>query len=121
MNPLKWIVNLFPPEKNDTAGWGPFRLPEDALWIERAAFLHDWEFENASADGKRLSQVDAEFFDRLVLLAKNIAGDNYMLRCKMYGQIADYWTIARDVGKYFWDSPELERKILLIESEKAFK
>lgn len=106
MNPIKWFVNLFPPEQNDSAGWGPFRLPEEAKWIERAAQIHDWEFENASADGKRLSQIDMEFFDRLCLLAKNIAGDDYMLRCRMYGHICKYWSIARDVGRYFWDSPE---------------
>jgi hypothetical protein len=106
MNPLKWFINLFPPENNDSAGVGPFRLPKRCQWMERAANLHDWEFENASKTGKKLSEVDGDLFYRWVLEAR--AETDPMRRCQAFGDICRYWPIARHVGRYFWDSPELK-------------
>jgi hypothetical protein len=108
MNPLKWLINLFPPEADDSAGMGPFRLPSPRCdWMQRAARLHDYEFENASANGKRLSEVDADLFWRWAIEAH--AQVDTMKRCQMYGDICRYWPIARAVGRYAWDSPELKK------------
>lgn len=106
MNPLKWFVNLFPAESDNSAGVGPFRLPERCEWMQRAANLHDYEFEHASKNGKRLSTVDAELFWRWALEAH--AEIDPMKRCQKFGDICRYWPIARTVGRYFWDSPELK-------------
>lgn len=108
MNPLKWLINLFPAEDNDTAGWGPFRLPSPRCdWMQRAAKLHDYEFSHAEANGKRLSTVDAELFWRWCLEAH--AEVDAMRRCQMFSDICTYWPYARAVGRYLWDSPEIKK------------
>lgn len=101
MNPLKWILNLFPPEKNDSAGWGPFRLPEDAKWMERAAPRHDYEFEHSADSGRRLSEEDAHLFYAWSLMAN--AEVDPLRRCKKYEQMCKYWPLARGFGRYLWD------------------
>ena len=107
MNPLKWLINLFPPEVNDKAGIGPFRLPKRCEWMQRAAKLHDYEFENVSENGKRLSEVDADLFWRWALEAHSEIEP--MKRCQKFGDICTFWPLARKVGRYFWDSPELNK------------
>lgn len=101
MNPLRWLINLFPPEKDNSAGWGPFRLPADAEWMERAAKLHDFDFVESATSGQRLSQADSELFWRWALEAD--AEEDPIKRCKKFGQICEYWPIARKAGRYFWD------------------
>lgn len=102
MNPLKWFINLFPAESDDTAGWGPFRLPSpECDWMQRAAKLHDWAFANAKAEGRRLSEIDALLFHRWVLEADSC--QDPIERCKRYGHICKYWPYARAVGRYLWD------------------
>jgi hypothetical protein len=101
MNPLKWLINLFPAEKDDSAGWGPFRLPDDCDWLQRAATKHDQDFEEAATDKERLSTVDARLFENWVRAAQAF---DPIERCKRYGQICKYWPIARMSGRYFWDN-----------------
>lgn len=102
MNPLKWLLSLIPPESNDSAGWGPFRLPEDAKWMERAAKLHDHSFQHSDMSGERLSEADASLFYRWSLEAN--AELDPIKKCRKYGQICRYWPMARRFGRYLWDS-----------------
>lgn len=107
MNPLRWLLNLRRPEANNSAGWGPFRLPEDAKWIERAAVEHDFDYLLSETpellteyDHATRSESDAHFFYVLCLLAN--AEKDPIKRCKMYGQICKYWPVARYGGQYLW-------------------
>jgi hypothetical protein len=101
MNPLKWLLNLLPQDPSDEAGWGPFRLPADADWMQRAARLHDIEFRESVTSGRRLSEVDSDLFWRWALLARN--AEDPMEQCRRMKQICKYWPIARKVGRYFFD------------------
>lgn len=101
MNPIKWFLNLFPPDSNNSAGWAIFRLPEDAQWMNRAAVRHDYEFVHSAESGKRLSEEDAHLFYAWTLQAN--AEPDLIKRCKMYGQICKYWPYARTWGRYLWD------------------
>lgn len=101
MNPLKWFINLFPPDSNDAAGWGPFRLPDDAAWMNRAAVRHDYEFVKSKDSGRKLSAEDAHLFYAWTLEAN--AEEDDIKRCHMYSQICKYWPYARAVGRYLWD------------------
>jgi hypothetical protein len=102
MNPLKWFLNLFPAEANDSAGWGPFRLPDDAQWMQRAAKLHDWAYTNSSDGTQKRSEADWDLFWRWALEAKS--EQDPIKRCKRAQQICDYWKIARRGGLYLWDT-----------------
>lgn len=101
MNPLKWFINLFPPEEDNSAGIGPFRLPDDAKWMERATPRHDYEFLHSATSGRKLSEEDAHLFYAWTLIAN--AEPHPIKRCRMYSQICEYWPIARSAGRYFWD------------------
>lgn len=101
MNPLKWFINLFPPEENNSAGIGPFRLPEEARWMERAVPRHEYEFVHSATSGRKLSGEDAHLFYAWTLIAN--AEPDTIKRCRMYSQICEYWPYARAVGRYFWD------------------
>lgn len=106
MNPLRWFLNLFPPDSNDTAGWGPFRLPSPRCdWMQRAAKLHDYAFTHET-ELSRLSEEDAKLFYRWTLEADS--EPDALERCRMYGDICTYWPYARFFGRYLWDSPELK-------------
>lgn len=107
MNPLRWLLNLRRPEANDSAGYGPFRLPEDARWMEIAAIKHDADYEVSDTpklvtvyDNARRSESDAHLFYAWSLQAN--AEKDPIKRCKMYGQICRYWPIARYGGQYLW-------------------
>jgi len=101
MNPLKWLLNLFPPESDDSAGWGPFRLPDDCAWMNRAAKLHDWDYVHSAAGSKKRSEADFDLFYRWTLEAR--AEQDPIARCHKAQAICKYWPIARTAGLYFWD------------------
>lgn len=101
MNPLKWLLNLLPVDKDDSAGWGPFRLPDDAEWMQRAARLHDQAFRESGESGQRLSEADSDLFWRWTLLAHN--AEDPIERCRRMQQICKYWPLARGFGRYLWD------------------
>ena len=102
MNPLKWFLNLFPPEADDSAGWGPFRLPEEEKWMERAARLHDWDYVNSKEGTKKRSEADFDLFYRWALEAH--AEIDPIKRCHKAQEICKYWPLARKGGLYFWDT-----------------
>jgi len=100
-NPLRFLLNdLLPQDKNDSAGLGPFRLPSDAAWMERAAHLHDLAFRDSPESKDRLSEVDAELFWRWTLEAHS--HPDPIQRCRRMGQICKYWPLARAIGRYVW-------------------
>ncbi len=101
MNPLKWFLSLLPPESDNSAGWGPFRLPTDAEWMQRAATLHDYDFENSKKSGRKLSEADSDLFYRWTLEAH--AEPDPIKRCHKFAQICRYWPLARGFGRYLWD------------------
>ena len=108
MNPLKWLINQFKPESNDSAGIGPIRLGKDYDWMQRAWRLHDYDYEESDyrvtpdkpVPAKRRSESDWDAFYRLVLLAK--AEADPIKRCHMALQICEVWPWARQGGLYFW-------------------
>ena len=102
MNPLKWLLSKFPSDPSNQAGWWFFRLPARCEWMQRAAALHDWEFENAKKEGKPLSQVDFDLFRRWTLQAN--AELDPIKRCRMAKDICTYWPYARGFGRYLWDA-----------------
>jgi hypothetical protein len=100
-NPLRFLLNeVLPQDQNDSAGLGPFRLPDDARWMERAAHLHDLAFRDSPESGDRLSAVDAHLFWRWAMEANS--HPDPIQRCKRMGQICKYWPLARAVGRYVW-------------------
>lgn len=103
MDILKKLLNyILPEDPDDSAGYGPFRLPSpECDWMARAATLHDWEFTNAEKSGKRLSEVDWELFYRWVLEAKS--EQDPAKRCHRAREICRYWPLARIAGRYLWD------------------
>lgn len=108
MNPLKWLINQFKPESNDSAGIGPIRLGDDYDWMQRAWRLHDYDYRESDyretpdvpVPAKRRSESDWDAFYRLVLLAK--AEADPIKRCHMALQICEVWPWARQGGLYFW-------------------
>lgn len=112
MNPLKWLLNKLPSSSEvdpaNAAGWGPFRLPARCKWMQRAAALHDWEFDNAEKEGKQLSQVDWDLFRRWSLEAN--AELDPIKRCRMAKDICTYWPYARGFGRYLWDGRPKDHK-----------
>ena len=70
MDILKKILNkILPEDPDDSAGYGPFRLPDSCQWMQRAAMLHDYSFKDAATSGEKLSAVDAQLFYRWTLEA----------------------------------------------------
>lgn len=103
MNPLKWFLNkVLPQDSDDSAGYGPFRLPSpDCDWMQRAAQLHDISFRESATSGERLSEADANLFWRWAFEAHYEADP--IVRCRKFDQICTYWPIARKFGRYLWD------------------
>ena len=101
-NPLHWLLNLTKPESDNSAGWGPFRLPEDAQWMQLAANAHDFDYarSDVAPDEKRRSEADFDLFWRWALFAHG--QEDPIQRCKMAKQICEYWPLARTAGVYLW-------------------
>jgi len=100
MNPLKWLLSKLPQDPSTKAGWGPFRLPADCEWMQRAAELHDYDYARSATSGQRLSDADAALFWRWAFEAHH--EDDPIKRCRKFTQICRYWPIARNFGRYLW-------------------
>jgi len=104
-NPLKYILNNWlPQDSNNSAGWGPFRLPSpECDWMQRAAEQHDYEYQHSGDQGnrERCSEADARLFANWVRAADSF---DPIERCRRYGQICKYWPLARGFGRYLWDN-----------------
>lgn len=99
-NPLKSILNALPQDPDDSAGWGPFKLPPEHPF-HRAARLHDIAFRNSATGTDRLSEQDWLLFWRFVMLAR--AEPDPIQRCHLAMDACRYWPLARHFGRYLWD------------------
>jgi hypothetical protein len=106
MSIWSWLMNQTEADSENYFGAGPFKpLPKDHPF-QRAAFLHDWQFER-SHEGKAeesLAECDEKLFWRMALLAHNQT--NPKVRCELMLDICRYWPIARRTGWLFWEGDE---------------
>lgn len=101
-NPIHWLLNMRKAEADNTSGWGPFRLPADAQWMDRASVLHDYDYARSDdfPNEKRESQSDWEWFWRCVLIASK--EEDSLKRVRMAMQICKYFPILKHAGHYLW-------------------
>jgi len=108
MNPLKWFVNLWKPETDNSAGVGPFRLGPEYDWMQIVWNIHDYDYGESDprvtpetpVPETRRSESDWGAFHRLYLIASK--EPDPIRRCQMAMQICKIWPIARRGGLYFW-------------------
>lgn len=81
-------------------------MPKRCEWMQRGANLHDWDYEHAKEEPKRLSESDGDLFWRWALEAH--AEQDPIERCRKYRDICRYWPYARYLGRYFWDGERKE-------------
>ena len=72
--------------------------------MQRAANLHDWDYDTGPKEGKRLSQVDAELFKRWSLEA--LSCEDPMDACHRIMDVCRYWPIARRAGHLLYGRNE---------------
>lgn len=99
----KIIRTILPVDRDNSCGYGPFKLPEDHPFTP-ACNLHDWEFDQANkgAPDKPLDKADWDLFYRWVLIANNSTG-SYEEKCALAMQICKLWPLARTFGGVLWD------------------
>lgn len=114
-NPGYWLLGRGEPEADNSAGWGPFRLPKECAWMQRAARQHDARYRESATQTMRRSEADAELF-RNWCRAADAAFDS-IERCKRYLQICKYFPYVRDFGGFFWDE---ERKVWVGEHGQTY-
>jgi hypothetical protein len=96
MDLLKQLAKLLPTDPSDRAGYGPFRLPQDAEWMESVFRYHDYYYEIGPEAGMKLSDIDWRIFKALSIAAE--IPDDTIERCHRAHQICDYWPIMRSIG-----------------------
>lgn len=101
MDLLKWLARLIPRDPNNTGGFGPFRLPEDAAWMNQVFEYHDYYYDVGPESGMRLSDIDWRIFKALTILAEQ--SEDPMERCHRAAQICEYWPIMRKAGHYLYN------------------
>jgi len=101
-NPLKYIITkILPRDNNDSAGWGPFRLPSpECDWMQEDAAIHDADYRASGEDGARRSVADVRLHTGWYLKAMQVVDP--IKRCHRLQQICKYWPYARDGGLYIW-------------------
>lgn len=112
-NPLKYILNNWlPQDSNDSAGWGPFRLPSpECDWMQEGARVHDYQYEHSGDRGNdmRASESDGQLFRNWCRAAE--AEFDPLKKCKRYAQICKYWPYVRLLGpSYLWDENENDKQ-----------
>ncbi len=100
MDLLKWLAKLLPRDESNTGGFGVFRLPEDAEWMNGAFKYHDYYYDIGPDQDMRLSDIDWRTFKALVILAEQ--AEDPMDRCNRARQICKYWPIMRSAGHYLY-------------------
>lgn len=101
MDILKWLASFLPRDPSNRAGFGPFGLPSRCEWMQRAANLHDWDYDKGPKEGERLSTIDSDLFNRWVIEAMSCPDP--MDRCHRIANICEFWPIARKAGHYLYD------------------
>lgn len=100
IDPLKWLAKLLPRDSNNTAGFGPFRLPKECLWMEPVFRMHDHYYDVGPDADMRLSDIDWRIFKALTIAAETV--EDPMERCHRARQICKYWPIMRSAGHYLY-------------------
>ena len=100
MDILKWLARQLPVDENDSAGFGPFRLPESASWMESVFKYHDYYYRIGPELDMKLSDIDWRVFKALVIKAET--EPNLIKRCRRVRQICRYWPIMRTFGHYMY-------------------
>jgi hypothetical protein len=98
---LKWLARFLPRDPNNTGGFGPFRLPKRALWMNEIFKYHDLWYDIGPKHGMRLSDIDCRVWKGLCLLAEE--EPDLIKRCHMYHDICRYWPIMRSAGHYLYN------------------
>lgn len=103
-DPLKWLARLIPRDPSNAAGMGPFRLPEDAAWMQPIFNYHDHYYDVGPSSGMSLSEIDWRIFKALTIAAEQ--AEETMERCHRARQICRYWPIMRSAGHYLYKRHE---------------
>jgi hypothetical protein len=94
-------------EDNCFGYWAFKPLPTEHPF-QRAAVLHDYEFDQAHKlkkdYPKSRAEVDWDLFYRLVLLAKSETNPDK--QCDRAMTICRYWPLAREYGNLYWEGKE---------------
>jgi hypothetical protein len=100
-NPLKYILTkILPRDTNDSAGYGPFRLPSpECDWMQKGAKQHDIDYTEGNVPR---SVADTTLFISWVLEAWRLDKEDGIKLCNKFEQICFYWVIARKGGQYLW-------------------
>ena len=101
---LKWFARFLPRDPNNSGGFGPFRLPERALWMNDVFKYHDLYYDIGPAADMPLSEIDWRVFKALTILAET--AETYMERCHRAHDICTYWPIMRKAGHYLYKRHE---------------
>lgn len=107
MDVIKYLAKLLPLDESDTAGYGPFRLPKSARWMEPVFEYHDYYYRIGPDAGMRLSDIDWRIFKALTIAAEQ--AEDPIERCKRATQICRYWRIMRVVGRYLYGRHKKKR------------
>ena len=100
------ILTYLDPKPDNYFGMGPFKPLANDHPFQRAAFIHDWEFDRSHVgeQPKPLAEVDSDLFWRLCLLAR--AERDPHTQCQLMLDICKYWPIARAMGRFAWSGKE---------------
>lgn len=100
-DPLKWLARLIPRDPNNTGGFGPFRLPERAQWMNAVFKYHDHYYDVGPESGMKRGDIDWRVFKALVILAEQ--AEDEVQRCHRAHDICKYWPIMRSAGYYLYN------------------
>lgn len=97
---LKELAKLLPEDSQEGGGYGIFRLPESARWMESVFKYHDHYYEIGVENNMALSDIDWRIFKALTIKAET--EPDLIKRCSMVHDICRYWPIMRSVGHYLY-------------------
>jgi hypothetical protein len=98
---LKWLARFIPRDPNNTGGFGPFRLPKRALWMNQVFKYHDYYYDIGPKSKMRLSEIDWRIFKALTITAEQ--PEDWMERCHRAKDICKYWPLMRSFGHYLYN------------------
>jgi hypothetical protein len=101
MDLLKELAKLLPDDPSNRAGYGPFRLPDDAEWMQPIFAMHDRYYVVGPGAGMRLSDIDWRIFKGLTIAAE--LPEDPLERCSRARQICTYWPVMRSLGHYLFN------------------
>ena len=103
MDILKWVASFLPRDPSDTGGYGPFRLPARADWMNAVFVYHDHYSDEGPKQNPpmRLSDIDWRIFKALTILAES--PEDPMERCHRAADICEFWPIMREAGHYLYN------------------